>query len=142
MGWLVVAAIALVVLAGWCATAETALLRVSRAGAKEIARSPGGEPAPLQAVLTEISRYLSVLILVRVAGEVLATVLVTAVLAHRLGLDWRAFLIAAAIMIVIGCRASGGSTPCAWPPPPPPSCVPSSGCSARSRGSWLRPGAR
>jgi CBS domain containing-hemolysin-like protein len=102
MGWLVVAAVALVLLAGWCATAETALLRVSRAGAKEIGRSPGGEPAPLQAVLAEISRYLSVLVLVRVAGEVLATVLVTAVLAHKMGLDWRAFLIAAAIMIVVG----------------------------------------
>jgi CBS domain containing-hemolysin-like protein len=102
MGWLVVAALALVLLAGWCATAETALLRVSRAGAKEIGRSPGGEPAPLQAVMAEISRYLSVLVLVQVAGEILATVLVTAVLAHKFGLDWRAFLIAAAIMIVVG----------------------------------------
>jgi CBS domain containing-hemolysin-like protein len=102
MGWLVVAAVALVLLAGWCATAETALLRVSRAGAKEIGRSPGGGPAPLQSVLAEISRYLSVLVLVRVAGQVLATVLVTWVLVNRIGLDWRAFLIAAAIMIVVG----------------------------------------
>jgi len=101
MGWLLVAALALTLLAGWCASAETALLRVSRAGAKELGRSPGEGAAPLQAVLGEISRYLSVLVLVRVAGEVSATVLVTAVLVHWIAPDWRAFLIAAAIMIVV-----------------------------------------
>jgi CBS domain containing-hemolysin-like protein len=101
MGWLLVAAFALALLAGWCASAETALLRVSRAGAKELGRSPGGRAAPLQAVLTEISRYLSVLVLVRVAGEISATVLVAAVLVHWIAPDWRAFLITAAIMIVV-----------------------------------------
>jgi CBS domain containing-hemolysin-like protein len=101
VGWLLVAALALVLLAGWCVSAEAALLRVSRAGAKELGRSPGEGPAPLQAVLTEISRYLSVLVLVRVAGEISATVLVTAVLVHWIAPDWRAFLIAAAIMIVV-----------------------------------------
>jgi CBS domain containing-hemolysin-like protein len=101
MGWLLVAALALTLLAGWCASAETALLRVSRAGAKELGRSPGEGAAPLQAVLAEISRYLSVLVLVRVAGEVSATVLVTAVLVHWIAPDWRAFLVAAAIMIVV-----------------------------------------
>jgi CBS domain containing-hemolysin-like protein len=100
MGWLLVAALALVLLAGWCASAEAALLRVSRAGAKELGRSPGEGPAPLQAVLAEISRYLSVLVLVRVAGEISATVLLTSVLVDRAH-DWRAFVIAAAIMIVI-----------------------------------------
>lgn len=82
MGWLLVAALALVLLAGWCASAETALLRVSRAGAKELGRSPGEDGGPLQVVLGEISRYLSVLVLVRVAAEITATVLVTAVLVH------------------------------------------------------------
>ena len=55
----------------------------------------------LQAVLTEISRYMSVLVLIRVAGEISATVLVTAVLVRWIPPDWWAFLIAAVIMIVI-----------------------------------------
>jgi CBS domain containing-hemolysin-like protein len=101
MGWLLVAALALIFLAGWCATAETALLRISRAGAKELGRSPGEGAAPLQGVLAEISRYLAVLVFVRVAGEISATVLVTAVLVHRIAPDYRAYLIAAAVMIVL-----------------------------------------
>ena len=45
MGWLLAAALALTLLAGWCASAEAALLRVSRAGAKELGRSAGkGSP--------------------------------------------------------------------------------------------------
>jgi CBS domain containing-hemolysin-like protein len=100
VGWLLVAALALVLLAGWCASAETALLRVSRAGAKELGRSPGEGGGPLQVVLGEISRYLSVLVLIRVAAEITATVLVTAVLVHWIAraADWRAYLIAAAVM--------------------------------------------
>jgi CBS domain containing-hemolysin-like protein len=101
MGWLLIAALALVLLAAVCAAAETALLRVSRAGAKELGRSPGGGAGPLQAVLTEISRYFSVLVLVRVAGEIAATVLVTAVLVQRIAPDYRAYLISAGIMIVV-----------------------------------------
>ena len=53
VGWLLVAAVALMLLAGWCASAETALLRVSRAGAKELGRSAGEAAEPLQAVLAE-----------------------------------------------------------------------------------------
>jgi CBS domain containing-hemolysin-like protein len=104
VGWLLVAALALVLLAGWCASAETALLRVSRAGAKELGRSPGeAGGGPLQVVLGEISRYLSVLVLIRVAAEITATVLVTAVLVHWIAHapDWRAYLIAAAVMTVV-----------------------------------------
>ena len=102
MGWLAVAALALIVLAGCCATAEVALLRVSRAGAKELGRRTTAEGAsPLQAVLAEVPLYLSVLSLARVAGEIGATVLVTVVLLHAIGPGWRAFALAAAIMIVL-----------------------------------------
>jgi CBS domain containing-hemolysin-like protein len=100
MGWLAVAALALIAAAGCCATAEVALLRVSRAGAKELGRTAGERSAPLQAVLAEVPRYLSVLSLAMVAAEAGATVLVTALLLHVIGPGWRAFTIAAAIMIV------------------------------------------
>ena len=80
MGWLLVAAFVLMLVAGWCTSAETALLRVSRAGAKELGRSAGEAAEPLQTVLGDAPRYLSVVLLVRVAAEISAAVLVTAVL--------------------------------------------------------------
>jgi CBS domain containing-hemolysin-like protein len=100
MGWLAVAALALIAVAGCCATAEMALLRVSRAGAKELGRTAGERSSPLQAVLAEVPRYLSVLSLARVAAEAAATVLLAAVLLHAVGPGWRAFAIAAAIIVV------------------------------------------
>ena len=100
MGWLLVAAVVLTLLAGWCAAAEAALARVSRAGAKELGRGVGQGATPLQVVLADVTRYLSVLLLARIAAELAAVVLVTAVLVHWLGTGWRAFLIAAGVMTV------------------------------------------
>jgi CBS domain containing-hemolysin-like protein len=98
VGWLLVAALALMALAGWCTSAETALLRVSRAGAKELGRSAGEAAEPLQAVLADAPRYLSVVLLVRAAAEICAAVLVTAVLVTWLGVTWKAFVITAVAM--------------------------------------------
>ena len=111
MGWLAVAALALIVLAGCCATADVALLRVSRAGAKELGRRTAAEgSSPLQAVLAEVPRYLSVLSLARVAGEAGATVLLTVVLLHVIGPGWRAFAGAAACWLTsAGCGGARGS---------------------------------
>jgi CBS domain containing-hemolysin-like protein len=100
MGWLLAAALALTLLAGWCAGAADALVRVSRAGAKELARA-GGVKTPLQAVLAEVPRYLLVLLLARVAAEVTATVLVTVVLLHWIGPGWRAFVGTAFCMTIL-----------------------------------------
>ncbi|HEY7012153.1 MAG TPA: hemolysin family protein [Streptosporangiaceae bacterium] len=101
MGWLLAAALALTVLAGWCASAEAALERVSRAGAKELGRSVGKGSTPLQYVLADVPRYLSVLMLTRIAAELSATVMVVAVLLDWLGHGWRAYLITAAVMTVL-----------------------------------------
>jgi CBS domain containing-hemolysin-like protein len=98
VGWLLVAALALMLVAGWCTSVETALLRVSRAGAKELGRSAGEAAEPLQAVLADAPRYLSVVLLVRAAAEIGAAVLVTAVLVNWLGITWKAFLITAVAM--------------------------------------------
>jgi CBS domain containing-hemolysin-like protein len=100
MGWLLAAAVVLTLLAGWCAAAEAALARVSRAGAKELGRGVGQGATPLQVVLADVTRYLSVLLLARIAAELSAVVLVTAVLVHWLGTGWRAFVIAAGVMTV------------------------------------------
>jgi CBS domain containing-hemolysin-like protein len=98
VGWLLAAALALTLLAGWCASAEQALVRISRAGAKELGCGVGQGSTPLQVVLADVARYLSVLLLARIAAELTATVLVTVVLLHWLGGGWRAFVIAAVVM--------------------------------------------
>jgi len=107
MGWLLLAAFALMLIAGWCASAETALLRVSTAGARELSRAPGEAAEPLRTVLTDVPRYLSVVLLARVAAEISAAVLVTAVLVNWLGFGWRAFLITAVAMTVASYLLAG-----------------------------------
>ncbi len=94
-------------LAGWCTSVETALLRLSRAGAKELGRSAGESAEPLQAVLADAPRYLSVVQLMRVAAEIGAAVLVTAVLVAWLGVSWKAFLITAVAMTVASYLLAG-----------------------------------
>jgi CBS domain containing-hemolysin-like protein len=98
VGWLVVAGVVLALFAGLCASADTALLRVSRAGAKELATSVSEPSPPLQAVLAEVPKYIAVLLLVRVAAELTATIFVTAAFVSWFGLGWRPFLISGAIM--------------------------------------------
>jgi CBS domain containing-hemolysin-like protein len=102
MGWLIAAAILLMFLAGLCVTGEVALARAARIGAQELARSGHSGPAQAEAVLTEAPRYLNMLLLLRITAETAATVLLTVALVHWLGAGWRAFLIAAAVMIVAG----------------------------------------
>src|SRR5215469_3608583 len=101
MGWLIVAAAVLALFAGLCSTADTALLRVSRAGAKELATSTSEPSPPLQAVLAEVPKYIAVLLLVRVAAELAATVLATAAFVGWFGHGWRGFVIAGAIMTAV-----------------------------------------
>jgi hypothetical protein len=88
MGWLILAAVALALFAGLCASADAALLRVSRAGAKELATSGNQAPAPLQAVLAEVPKYIAVLLLARVIAEIAATLLVAAELLHWAAQPW------------------------------------------------------
>src|SRR6266567_4341718 len=101
MALLILAAAALALFAGLCASADTALLRVSRAGAKELATSGREASPPLQAVLAEVPKYIAVLLLARVAAELGATLLVTWVLMHWSGPTWRPFLVAGAIMTAV-----------------------------------------
>jgi len=105
VAWLIVAALVLALFAGLCASAEVALMRASRSGAGELARSRTGRrrraATRLQAVLAEPARYLAVLLLARVSGETAAVVLVAAALEHWLGTGWHTFLITAVIMIAV-----------------------------------------
>ena len=101
-GWLVAAAAVLILLAGWWASAEATLARLSAVGAEQLAGP--GRPASrrLQAVLADLPRYLNVLLLLRVVCETSATVLVAAAFVHWFGAGWKAFLLTLAVMVVVG----------------------------------------
>jgi CBS domain containing-hemolysin-like protein len=110
MIWLLAVAAVLVLLAGWCARAETALLRVSRAGARELSGAAGPDAGRLQARLADVPLYLPVLLLARTTAELAATACVTVVALHELGGGWQAFTVAAAAMTVI-VYATEGAVP-------------------------------
>ncbi|HXC83523.1 MAG TPA: hemolysin family protein [Trebonia sp.] len=92
-GWLLVAAVVLILVAGWCARAQAAMSRVDADG---------------------LARYGSLLTLLRVCAEVSATVLATLAFAHWLGGGWQVFLPAVGALLVaryvfvgVGPRAMG-----------------------------------
>ncbi len=78
-GWLLLAAVALIAVAGWCAGAQTALARADAEG---------------------LDRYGSLLTLIRVCAEVWAAVLTTLAFAHWLGMSWESFLPAAGALLI------------------------------------------
>jgi CBS domain containing-hemolysin-like protein len=92
-GWLLVAAIVLILAAAWCARAQSAMSRVDS---------------------DALARYGSLLALLRVCAEVSAAVLTTMAFAHWLGGGWQVFLPAAGALLVaryvlvgVGPRAMG-----------------------------------
>jgi CBS domain containing-hemolysin-like protein len=92
-GWLMLAAIALIGVAGWCAGAQTAMARADSDG---------------------LDQYGSLLTLLRVCAEVSAAVLVTLAFGHWLGGGWQVFLpavglllLARYVLIGVGPRAMG-----------------------------------
>jgi CBS domain containing-hemolysin-like protein len=92
-GWLLVAAIALILVAAWCAGAQAAMARTNNG---------------------ELERYGSLLTLIQVCAEVSASVLVTLAFAHWLGGGWQVFLpavgallLARYVLIGVGPRAMG-----------------------------------
>ena len=78
-GWLLIAATALILVAGWCAAAHDAMIRAD----------PDG-----------LETYGGLLTLIRVGAEVSAAVLVTLAFAHWLGGGWQVFLPAAGALLV------------------------------------------
>ena len=101
-GWLIAAAIVLVLMAGWWASAEATLARLSAVGAEQLVGS--GRPASrrLRAIFEDLPRYLNILLLLRVICETSATVLVVAAFVHWFGAGWKGFLIALGVMIGVG----------------------------------------
>jgi CBS domain containing-hemolysin-like protein len=107
--WLLVLAGVLIVFGGFFAGAEAALSRVSRVTADELERQGRRGAARLQQVLADPARYLNVLTLLRVACEMVATVLVAVVCLHRFSTTWQAVLVAGLVMVVVSYIAVGVS---------------------------------
>ncbi|RJK97039.1 hemolysin family protein [Vallicoccus soli] len=107
--WLAVLAGVLVVLAAGFASVESALSRVSRVRVDELLREGRRRADVLKDVISDPARYLNVLTLLRVACELVATVLVAAVCLAVLPERWQAVLVAAAVMVVVSYIAVGVS---------------------------------
>jgi CBS domain containing-hemolysin-like protein len=98
---LIVVAAALVPLAGIFAAADAALLTVSRARVDALVRTGRPGARALAAVVADRPRHVNLLLLLRLAAETAATVLLTVALAQGIAPLWLAALSAGAIMLVV-----------------------------------------
>jgi CBS domain containing-hemolysin-like protein len=98
---LLATAAGLVVLAGLFAMTDAALGTVSPARAGELAREGVRGARTLQVVAADAPRHINLLLLLRLACELVATTIVALVTADKLGPGWRAALITAGSMTVI-----------------------------------------
>nr|WP_201761843.1 hemolysin family protein [Nonomuraea sp. K271] len=94
-------AIALVIIGGLIASAETALTRISRVRAEEYARESRRGAARMQAIVNDPPRYLNLLLLLRLSCELVATVIATLLFIDLMHDQGWAYVWAAVVMIVI-----------------------------------------
>ncbi|MEU5974184.1 hemolysin family protein [Streptomyces sp. NPDC047315] len=108
-GLLIVGAVLLVVVAWLAACAEAALARVSSFRADQAVRSGRRGASKLAQVTADPTRYLNVALLVRVACEMAAGVLVTYVCLQAFPETWEALAVAIAVMVLVSYVAVGVS---------------------------------
>jgi CBS domain containing-hemolysin-like protein len=99
-------AIALVALGGLFAAIDAAISTVSLARIDELVRDERPGSARLSRVMAERPRYINLVVLLRIACEITATVLLVAFLYEDLGLEW-GLVASAAIMTVTSFVAIG-----------------------------------
>jgi len=107
--WLLVGAALSVLVAGLAAGVDSALARISRVRAAELLER--GEPgaARLVKITADLPRYVNLVLLIRVVGEMAAAVMVTMVCAHRWGLTLDTGAMSVAVMAVVSYVAIGVS---------------------------------
>ncbi|MFI7707025.1 hemolysin family protein [Nonomuraea sp. NPDC049480] len=98
--WLL-SAVALVIVGGLIASAETALTRISRVRAEEYVRESRRGAVRLQAIENDPPRYLNLLLLLRLSCELVATVIATLLFIDVMHDQGWAYVWAAAVMIVV-----------------------------------------
>ncbi|MEP6697093.1 MAG: hemolysin family protein [Pseudonocardiales bacterium] len=98
---LLIVAAALVPLAAFFAMVDAALSQMSQARVLEMQREGIRGSATLRAVVEDLPRHVSLLLLLRVAAELLATTLVAVAFVDWLGVSWRAVAGAAGLMTFV-----------------------------------------
>lgn len=106
---LIIGAVALVVVAWLAACAEAGLARVSTFRAAEAERSGRRGADKLAQIAADPTRYLNVALLVRVACEMAAGVIVTYVCLEGFHETWAALLVAIGVMVLVSYVAVGVS---------------------------------
>jgi magnesium and cobalt exporter, CNNM family len=105
--WLLVASGLLILVAGLVASAEAAFSSFSKVRAAELDREGARAGQRLLKVLDDPPRYLNTALLLRLACEITATVLVVLVVRDLVSPTWLGVLVAAGIMLVVIYVASG-----------------------------------
>ncbi|GAA4560892.1 hemolysin family protein [Pseudonocardia xishanensis] len=98
---LLVVAIILIPVAGIFAAADAAFTSVSSARVADLVRAGRPGSRALAKIVEDRARYLNLLILLRLMGETVATVLLTIALATWITPAWAGVLTAAAVMVVV-----------------------------------------
>ena len=99
--WLLVLAVVLVVLAGVLASVEAAMTAFSKVRAEELVRSGRRRAPRLRGLLDDPAPYLSTALFVRIACEMSAAALVTALCLRLLPTTALGVLVAAGVMLVV-----------------------------------------
>ncbi|EST20892.1 hypothetical protein N566_27960, partial [Streptomycetaceae bacterium MP113-05] len=106
---LLVGAAALVIVAWLAACAEAGLARTTSYRAEEAVRSARRGADKLATVAADPTRYLNLALLIRVASEMAAGVLVTYACLRSIGHTWQALTAAIAVMVLVSYVAVGVS---------------------------------
>ena len=99
--WLLAIAGVLIVVAGLLACADAALSSFSRARADELVRGGRRGAARLRRIAADPPSYLNTVLLLRMAAEITAIVLVAFVVADAFDATWQRVLLAAGVMVVV-----------------------------------------
>ena len=108
-GRLLLAAVGLLVVAWLAACAEAGLSRTTSFRAEEAVRSGRRGSAKLAAVAADPTRYLNLALLLRVASEMGAAVLVTYAALRHFDSPWQALAVAIGVMVLVSYVAVGVS---------------------------------
>ncbi|MFL6239184.1 MAG: hemolysin family protein [Actinomycetes bacterium] len=96
----VIGAAALVVFAAVLAGADSAISRLSRSRVEDLVRDGRRGAERVQRILADAPHYLNVMLLLRLAAELTATVFIAVVTLDRIGVRWQAVLVASVVMVV------------------------------------------
>ena len=107
MSWLLVGAALSVLIAGLAACVESALGRISKVRAQELLGQGVRGAARIVRLTADPARYVNLLLLIRVSGEMAAAVMVAMVCVDAWRTTWGAGLIAVGSMIVVSYIAVG-----------------------------------